>query len=375
MKKKWVATKPAWEVTKLTQKAEASSSDWQQKSAGKEILQMLHKPAEPERTAGKDILNMVKNKKPEVQVRVKGTFIDAQVREHPGRTRPRVQTDSILYAPKEQFLPEGLPLCNSSDRSTEVPADLEEYTHATSSRCDPYASMNAMQMFNSPGASPMPYNMADPFLDCADQSWMLPMAFDPSMAWYDPMMQVAQWEAHCQAACSSGMYDGHMKHADGGYSDNANFMYTIEETPAELPKTTVMLRNIPTAYTRSQLLEILEDEGFAGSFDFVYCPMDFSSKCCLGYAFVNFVSASDALRCRKVFEGFNEWGTPSEKVCEVTWGEPLQGLQAHIERYRNSPVMHSSVPEDWKPLIFQKGSPVDFPPPTKTIKAPKLRSK
>merc|ERR1712026_538534 len=26
-------------------------------------------------------------------------------------------------------------------------------------------------------------------------------------------------------------------------------------------------------------------------------------------------------------------------MCEVSWGDPLQGLQAHIDRYRNSPVM------------------------------------
>ena len=28
------------------------------------------------------------------------------------------------------------------------------------------------------------------------------------------------------------------------------------------------------------------------------------------------------------------------KVCRVTWSGPHQGLAAHVERYRNSPVMH-----------------------------------
>ena len=37
----------------------------------------------------------------------------------------------------------------------------------------------------------------------------------------------------------------------------------------------------------------------------------------------------------------------SQKVCEVCWGNPLQGLGAHIVRYRNSPVMHQSVPDEY----------------------------
>merc|ERR1719410_1359358 len=119
------------------------------------------------------------------------------------------------------------------------------------------------------------------------------------------------------------------------------------------PKTTVMMRNLPAGLTRAALLELLEGEGFEGSFDFVYLPMDFASKVCLGYAFVNFISASDAERCWQVFEGFTDWGMGSEKACTVTWGDPYQGLDAHVERYQNSPVMHHSVPDEWKPIILQ----------------------
>jgi len=139
------------------------------------------------------------------------------------------------------------------------------------------------------------------------------------------------------------------------------------------PKTTVMLRNLPVGYTRAALLELLQDEGFKGSFDFVYLPMDFASKVCLGYAFVNFISASDAERCWQVFDGFTGWGMGSEKTCTVTWGDPYQGLDAHVERYQNSPVMHHSVPDEWKPIILQAGQRIPFPAPTKNIGAPKMR--
>ena len=62
----------------------------------------------------------------------------------------------------------------------------------------------------------------------------------------------------------------------------------------------------------------------------------------------------------------------SRKVCSVRWGHPLQGLPAHIERFRNSPVMHESVPERCKPALFSGGRWVPFPPPTAAIRAPEV---
>jgi len=138
-------------------------------------------------------------------------------------------------------------------------------------------------------------------------------------------------------------------------------------------RTTVMLRNIPNNYTRAMLLEILDEQGFAGCYDFIYLPMDFKRNANLGYAFLNLVSADEADRFHGHFNGFCGWGLASQKVGEVGWGEPLQGLEAHIERYRNSPVMHADVPDDHKPLVFSQGVCVHFPRPTKRIRAPRMK--
>jgi len=138
-------------------------------------------------------------------------------------------------------------------------------------------------------------------------------------------------------------------------------------------KITVLLRSVPTDFTRAELVELLEDEGFDGAFDFVYLPIDFGSEACLGFAFVNFRCPGDARRCWEIFSGLTDWGRPSEKACEVMWAEPCQGLEAHVERYRSSPVMHSSVPDEWKPAIFHDGVRVPFPLPTKSLSAPKVR--
>jgi len=137
--------------------------------------------------------------------------------------------------------------------------------------------------------------------------------------------------------------------------------------------TTLMLRNIPNNYNREMVLELLDSEGFSGMYDFVYLPMDFHRMAGLGYAFVNVVDHETALRLKAHFEGFASWKLASQKVCEVSWGEPLQGLEAHIERYRNSPVMHEDVPDKYKPVLYEKGARVDFPPPTKRIRPPRVK--
>merc|ERR1712046_64532 len=100
-----------------------------------------------------------------------------------------------------------------------------------------------------------------------------------------------------------------------------------------------MFRNVPNDYTRSMFQKLLEDEGFFAKFDFVYLPIDFSSKSGFGYAFINLIDPHVAETFRVHFDGFSRWTIPSHKVAEVTWSNPSQGLATHIERYRNSPVM------------------------------------
>eukprot|EP00427_Karlodinium_veneficum_P022513 CAMPEP_0169108412 /NCGR_PEP_ID=MMETSP1015-20121227/25414_1 /TAXON_ID=342587 /ORGANISM="Karlodinium micrum, Strain CCMP2283" /LENGTH=251 /DNA_ID=CAMNT_0009170033 /DNA_START=75 /DNA_END=831 /DNA_ORIENTATION=+ len=97
--------------------------------------------------------------------------------------------------------------------------------------------------------------------------------------------------------------------------------------------TTVMLRNIPNNITRAGLLELFNCNDFpTTSISFIYLPMDFKRDADLGYAFVDLVSAQEAGRFFEVFQGFEGWGLASEKVGEVCWGQPLQGLDKHIDQ-------------------------------------------
>jgi hypothetical protein len=137
--------------------------------------------------------------------------------------------------------------------------------------------------------------------------------------------------------------------------------------------TTVVMRNIPNNMSRDMLLNLIDAEGFKGSYDFVYLPLDFKAMVGLGYSFINFINSEEAVRFQEHFLGFCNWSSHSDKVCHVTWSESLQGRDAHIERYRNSPVMHESMADGCKPVLYKDGERTAFPEPTKRIRVPRQR--
>merc|ERR1712183_539535 len=120
------------------------------------------------------------------------------------------------------------------------------------------------------------------------------------------------------------------------------------------------------------LAALLDMHGFKCSYDFIYIPHNFKHKKSFGYAFINFVDETIAETFLAEFAGFADWGMESDRIAEVAWAEHFQGLVAHVERYRNSPGMHTSVPDQFKPAIFQHGLRVPFPAPTKCLKSPRM---
>lgn len=142
------------------------------------------------------------------------------------------------------------------------------------------------------------------------------------------------------------------------------------EAPLE-SRTTLMLRNLPSCFTRATVLKMLDQRGLAGLYNFVYLPIDFLSGAGLGYAFVNMVTSEDAEFAIQRLNGFDGWkGSTSNKVLDVCWSDPHQGIDMLIERYRNSRVMHSTVQDDYKPVLFSRGVRVPFPAPTKRVRPP-----
>jgi hypothetical protein len=108
---------------------------------------------------------------------------------------------------------------------------------------------------------------------------------------------------------------------------------------SSLPRTTVMLKNISNKLCRNDLVEIFKNKLPKESFNFVYLPIDFRTRCNFGYCFVNLSCHSfvrnffDKFHCKQI-EKFG-------KIYEVTFAR-VQGLHANITRLLNSPVMASS---------------------------------
>lgn len=136
--------------------------------------------------------------------------------------------------------------------------------------------------------------------------------------------------------------------------------------------TTVLLKNIPEEYTRDMLVETLNAQGFAGLVDFVYSPMDFGTRKSFGYAYINLLTPEDADQFFTAFEDFSDWSVQCSRVADVDWSD-RQGLEGLIERYRNSPLMHSKVPDEAKPIMLLNGIRAGFPAPTQTLKPLRIR--
>lgn len=134
--------------------------------------------------------------------------------------------------------------------------------------------------------------------------------------------------------------------------------------------TSVMFRNLPKKMTQAAFLQTLNAEGFNALYDFAYLPISFQKMETYGYAVVNFISHLVAQHAMERFSAFMSWSVPTRKASITVWNVPTQGLAAHVERYRNSPLMHQDVPQELKPMLFSYGFQMRFPPATKQLKAP-----
>merc|ERR1712178_136755 len=137
--------------------------------------------------------------------------------------------------------------------------------------------------------------------------------------------------------------------------------------------TVAMMRNIPLEYTREDVLELIDGQGFRGSYALFYLPVVFQSKLNHGYAFIHFTSSDSYEKFRERFSGFSSWKVSSDRICEVSFSERFSNIDDRIEGCRNSPIMHKSVEDRFKPLLFENGQRIPFPGPNKKVKAPRIR--
>lgn len=128
---------------------------------------------------------------------------------------------------------------------------------------------------------------------------------------------------------------------------------------------TTLYFKVPDDYRRQDVINELKISGC--KFDFVYLPFNFKKGKHNGFAFVNMINHEEA-------ENLKEKLSSEERT--VGWAADRQGKKANIDHYRNNPIMHRSVPEEYKPVIFENGARQEFPEPTiKEITLPRNQKK
>jgi len=78
---------------------------------------------------------------------------------------------------------------------------------------------------------------------------------------------------------------------------------------------------------------------------------------------VNTIERATAVHLQRFFDGLATAPFSASQPCSTTKGR-LQGLDANIKQYQNSPLMCESVPDGFKPVLFRDGVRYPFPKPT-----------
>lgn len=140
-----------------------------------------------------------------------------------------------------------------------------------------------------------------------------------------------------------------MSHSLVPRNHNMEEMYNSDK---DLPPTTMMIRNMPGRYSQNDLMLDLQHLGFAGTYDFLYIPIDKRTAANVGYAFVNFIDHFWAQRCAEQFQGyrFSQQKRSSNKVGCVSVAF-LQGLEKNLQHYEHSAV-NMSRDKRRKPVVM-----------------------
>jgi len=138
----------------------------------------------------------------------------------------------------------------------------------------------------------------------------------------------------------------------GRVPKNFDLAEEFRSNNSERPATTLMIRNIPNRYTQRELILELEAQGFAGTFDFLYAPLDKGTMSNVGYAFVNFIDHTWAAKCMETFHGyrFKRHRKASGKIAAVSIAH-IQGLEANLAHYKNAAVNTAKLKQR-RPLVM-----------------------
>jgi len=108
---------------------------------------------------------------------------------------------------------------------------------------------------------------------------------------------------------------------------------------------TVMIRNLPPAVKRRDLVGALDDTGFGGMYDFVYVPSCFTTGASKCFAFVNFDSQAAASGFAASWHGSHRFGAPRTEPAINVSAAAIQGLEANLAKWHTTRMRRIRNPE------------------------------
>lgn len=143
---------------------------------------------------------------------------------------------------------------------------------------------------------------------------------------------------------------GSSQNSTSGDSDDIQMP---SEESWNVTSTTVMIRGIPCGFTQEQLLDMINQSGLQGKYDFFYLPRAGNSVSNLGYAFVNFTDAASAMACATALHGLSLDPSRSSKVCTI-FPAHIQGYNNLKKRFRRTAMRRGAR----GPLFFEQANSV-----------------
>lgn len=137
-------------------------------------------------------------------------------------------------------------------------------------------------------------------------------------------------------------FDAYNCYPKTNWFEQAAAMQQAPEVSTVLEKVqTVIMYNIPFQATQQQVIKVINQHGFAGTYDFLHMPVSNGGKCKdsgdamkkshhLGFAFINFLTPESAPNFLKIFQNFC---FPDCNSSKLTGSKPsaVQGYRANVE--------------------------------------------
>jgi len=185
-----------------------------------------------------------------------------------------------------------------------------------------------------------------------------------SMSWSDCH---SDDEDSCLNSMQNVQVSTHKRAVEGSRSRATNRVTPVKSSTE---MTSLMLRNIPSQFARGDLLAVLEEQGCLMDARFLYLPLESVTGSAFGYAFIAFASHAVAERFRGLMDGKE---LSAGRPLLVNWSSSHVNAEEQVERFRNSPLMHTSVPDEIRPIVLLNGVRTEFPAPTKKLRVPRQR--